>query len=218
MLRVRPPALAVGLLLAAALVAPGVPAGAQGVLTTPTPVPGATSSSTGSVTFRCPGVTEVSSGAELPAARATPTAVTSLSPADQAENPCIIRGSEPDLEWSADHNALRLTAPGTWKTKMRVVLTDFDALHRQYVANPRVKDMGMWPARLEETLQLLELLAYQSRQDVVVYYAGALRDEYKAGIFDEHPLLTHYGLQARAMLGDLSSPPPTPTPHPRARR
>ena len=218
MFRVRLPATAAGLLLAAALVAPGVPAGAQGVLTTPTPVPGATGLSTGSVNFRCAGVTEVSSGAELPTGRSTPTSVASLSPADQAENPCIIPGSGPDLEWSADYNALRLTAPGTWKTKMRVVLTDFDALHSQYVANPRVKDMGMWPAHLEETLQLLELLAYQSRQDVVVYYAGALRDEYKAGIFAEHPLLTHYGIQARAMLGELSAPPPTPTPHPRARR
>ena len=221
MLRVRLPALTTGLLLVSALLSSVAPAGAQGVTTaTATPVPGSTIGTTGSVTFLCPGVTEVSAGAETTslAGRATPTPAAAQSPADAAENPCLIAGSEPELEWSADHNALRLTAPGTWKAKLRTVLADFDILHRQYVANPRVKDMGMWPARLEETLQLAELLAYQSRQDVVVYYAGALRDEYKSGIFDERPLLVHYGLQARTMLDELTAPPPTPTPHPRARR
>ena len=207
MLRVRLTAVIASLFVAAALFIPNETAGAQGV-------PG------GAITFRCPGVTEVSATADSasPVGRNVASTVVPLSPADAAESPCILAGAEPEVEWSADYVAERMTSPGTWRSKLRTVLEDFDALHRQYIANPRIKDMGMWPARLEETLQLANLLAYRSQQDVVVYYAGALRDEYKAGIYDERPLLTQYGLQARDKLGELTAPQPTPTPHPRARR
>jgi hypothetical protein len=220
MLRARLSAVTAGLILAASLLVPLATAGAQGVPLGTGTTPGATGTSGagGVVNFRCPGVTDVSASADAlsPVGKIpTPTA-SPLSPAEAAESPCILAGSEPEIEWSADYVGLRMTAPGTWRTKLRTVLEDFDALHRQYVANPRVKDMGMWPARLEETLQLANLLAYYSQQDVVVYYAGALRDEYKAGIYEEHPLLTRYGLQARAKLDELTAPPPTPTP--RARR
>jgi hypothetical protein len=220
--RARLALFAAGSVLAAALLAPGVPvpAGAQGV---PTATPGSgtgTGAGTGAITFRCPGVTDVSATADATsiAGRTATSSVRPITPAEAAESPCVIAGADPDLEWSADYIALRMTSPGTWRSKMRIVLEDFDTLHRQYVANPRVKDMGMWPARLEETFQLAGLIAHQSGQDVIVYYAGALRDEYKAGIFDEHPLLVSYGLQARAKLDELTAPPPSPIPHPRARR
>lgn len=224
MLRARFPLslLAAGFVLAAELVSPGTPAGAQGV-----PFgPGATGGTPGAlptaaaVTFRCPGVTEVSATADATsiAGRPSTSTVVPLSPVEAAESPCVIAGTNPVSDWSADYIALRMTSPGTWRTKLRTVLEDFDTLHGQYVANPRIKDMGMWPARLEETLQLAGLLAYHSQQDVVIYYVGALRDEYKAGIYDQHPLLMSYGLQARAKLDELTAPPPSPTPHPRARR
>ncbi|MGI8423149.1 MAG: hypothetical protein ACR2NO_03405 [Chloroflexota bacterium] len=215
---IRPAIVGCALLAALVLLVQPQQAGAQGVPPASSPVtPEASPEDTN---FRCPGVTEVSASADA-SALTTPTSSSSalaLSPAGAAASPCILAGSGPEIEWSAYHVALRMTAAGTWAFKMRSVLDDFDTLHRQYVANPRVKDIGMWPSRLEETLQLANLLSYHSRQDIVVYYASALRDEYKAGIFDERPLLVAYGLNARTRLDELTSPPPARTPHPRARR
>ena len=212
MLRARLPLIAAGVVLVVTLAAPGAPARAQGE-STATLAPG-------DVPFRCPGLTDVSAVAETSAFAepATPTSVAPVSPVDAAESPCVVAGSEPDVEWSADHNALRMTSHGTWRAKMRVVLQDFDALHGEYVADPLISDTEVWSARLEETLQLAQLFAHQSHQDVVVYYASALRDEYKAGIFGERPLLTTYGRQARAKLDELTSSPPAPTPHRGSRR
>ena len=213
------------------------PAGAQGVPTatstpTRTPRPAVT------VTFRCPGVTAVSIGADLlglESATATPAASTTtpgvvatrtpgptstparvLSPVDAAESPCILQDAEPDFEWSLDHYGQRMTAVGTWRQKLRTVLEDFDLLHAQYVANPRVKDIGMWPARMQETLELTRAIASLSHNDRVYYYALALDKEYKQGIYDERPLLTSYALQARQALGDLTADP-TPVPARRVR-
>ena len=183
-------------LAAAALSASAV--AAQGVPSTP-----------GAIKFRCPGVTAVSATATVlqTAGGMSTVSITPLNPSEAAENPCLFDDSGPVLEWSSDHAALRMTAPGTWKDKLRVVLKDFDDLHAQYVANPRIKDMGMWPARLQETLELAAILTEQSGRDDARYYAQALHDEYKTGIYDQYPLLVMYGLQARERLGELAAPP-----------
>ncbi|HEU5317092.1 MAG TPA: hypothetical protein VFX49_13370 [Chloroflexota bacterium] len=212
------------------------PAGAQGVPSV-TPTPTRTPGPAVTVTFRCPGVTAVSIGADLlgsgttsttsssasttgssvtPTPTATPTPSPELSPAEAAESPCLLADAGPELEWTYEHSALRMTTVGTWKQKLRTVLSDFDVLHAQYVADPIAKDMGIWTARMQETLELARLVAYQSKSDQVYYYAVALENEYKSGIYDERPLLISYALQARQRLDELTGSP-TPTPTRRAR-
>ena len=184
------------------------PAAAQGVPTT-----------SAATVFRCPGATAVSAGA-TDLAGTSGTASTSISPlgtatvlnpSEDAENPCTFATGEPDLEWSAHHNALRQLTPGTWKDKMRVILKDFDDLHAQYVANPAVKDTGMWPAHLQETFELAQLIAYFSGRADALWYAQELEIEYKSGIYDAHPLLVQYALDARQHLIALSAPLPPRT-------
>ena len=202
--RLALPAALAGTLAVAALFAPPSEVSAQGVTATATPT---TTTSTAKVTFRCPGMTPVSASAE-PGAVPTPTSqVIPLDPVPNDASPCAYTNGGPELEWSADYNALRMVTVGSWKDKMRAVLKDFDELHAQYVANPKIKDMGMWPAKLQETFELAYLIGYFSGRDDVLWYAQEFQLEYKSGVYEEHPLLVQYALDARRHLGDLSAPP-----------
>src|SRR5688500_14048687 len=123
MFRARRSAVIAGLLLAATLLVPYATAGAQGVpagtgsATGAAPGAAGTVGAAGTTTFRCPGVTEVSATADSTAAigKIATTTVIPISPAEAAESPCVLPGSEPDIEWSADYVGLRLTSPGTWR-------------------------------------------------------------------------------------------------------